>query len=821
MKGKPLRNKPNTKPMRMKKQIKAYNKKGKEKKQDVSVLHQPVDASIDSLSDIIKLFEDSSPELKKILDEECDIIYECKACRSLFRSMPNFVTHKRSYCLSKFKERMSSLNGEFKEQTLMLGKQRGSMLSTRTTLRKDILTLLDSVSSIKVDYNINGPFVVREMDKTSQSLLHSFNHEGKHPTVERSATIGPDGRFLGAKSPEPEDIKCPLCELHFDSQNALSDHSQEKHPKLKDYYVCPCCKQCFVNAWSVYRHMYKDHRKTSEEVRRLRSQIQKQHIYSEEDNTKTDDSIEETVDSDEKEMKEFEERHKCECCGRQFERKVAMLSHYTSCLRKSRSDKLDNKKRHFPSEVPSSTPSQLKIMVRTDYKKQKLSAPDNLLDNLLQPKIVLTKTDSFISPESHKQNISNNVDTQGILNKSESKLETKIRELHHIRLQLGTGNNKVQKCDRLMASNPHIINISSDEFEYDDESETAELNQKSSDKKADDSTTDDVGSILTDEYRFGSGEEEEEREGEEVLGRRENGKEIITTDNKFEPVENGGENLDHLIDKQPELVYLISDSEDDSFRVQDQRSIVEPESTINDEEESPSIVRNDISPRNTLNDTSISSTELSPVINGVEYHEVEGEEENSSSYLKDWWTIRKIDTYIDRSKKKCVICFKVFSRVQFVRRHVARHFGITNYRCKLCDLECFLRADILSHMLKAHNLKYPRNINSEYCERVFPKESSFSKFPLALDDSNDDEMPEEQQMSNGHDRDAKISSSSSLLDLDDGLCADQENEKNTKTNPYDTDLDDLVNTESPSDEKLKALMMEVIFGTKPDETGNL
>lgn len=41
-------------------------------------------------------------QFKLLLANECDIIYECKACRNIFRSLANFITHKRMYCTTNF-----------------------------------------------------------------------------------------------------------------------------------------------------------------------------------------------------------------------------------------------------------------------------------------------------------------------------------------------------------------------------------------------------------------------------------------------------------------------------------------------------------------------------------------------------------------------------------------------------------------------------------------------------------------------------------------------------------------------------------------------
>lgn len=45
-----------------------------------------------------------------MLSNECDIVYECKVCRNLFRSLANFISHKRVYCKATY---CSSLQYDF------------------------------------------------------------------------------------------------------------------------------------------------------------------------------------------------------------------------------------------------------------------------------------------------------------------------------------------------------------------------------------------------------------------------------------------------------------------------------------------------------------------------------------------------------------------------------------------------------------------------------------------------------------------------------------------------------------------------------------
>lgn len=69
---------------------------------DLSQLRKPIDISVSGLLQVIKLLETGSDEVKDVLAYECDVVYECRVCRSLFRSLANFISHKRAYCREKF-----------------------------------------------------------------------------------------------------------------------------------------------------------------------------------------------------------------------------------------------------------------------------------------------------------------------------------------------------------------------------------------------------------------------------------------------------------------------------------------------------------------------------------------------------------------------------------------------------------------------------------------------------------------------------------------------------------------------------------------------
>lgn len=108
--------------------------------------------------------------MKHLLNHECDLIYECKVCKSLFRSLLNFISHKRIYCCDMY----SIVHTQTNEVSLRRDKDYATELELFVS--KYMSVTLDHVGS-------------RPMNKHEISRIVAFNVPNESIMIHRHLTL--------------------------------------------------------------------------------------------------------------------------------------------------------------------------------------------------------------------------------------------------------------------------------------------------------------------------------------------------------------------------------------------------------------------------------------------------------------------------------------------------------------------------------------------------------------------------------------------------------------------------------------------------------
>ncbi|XP_015791958.1 zinc finger protein 800 isoform X2 [Tetranychus urticae] len=85
---------------------------------DVSTIREPINLGTNNVRQILQCVHNGTPEIKDIILNECNIIYECRICRNLFRSLANLLSHKRFYCKDHQCENMLLFDDSYSDRLL-------------------------------------------------------------------------------------------------------------------------------------------------------------------------------------------------------------------------------------------------------------------------------------------------------------------------------------------------------------------------------------------------------------------------------------------------------------------------------------------------------------------------------------------------------------------------------------------------------------------------------------------------------------------------------------------------------------------------------
>ncbi|EDW55022.1 uncharacterized protein LOC6614031 [Drosophila sechellia] len=303
---------------------------------DISLLQRPLRTAHTGFEEARRAYEDGTSEVRQLLSLECSLIYECKVCRNMFRSLANFISHKRVFCCVS--ARSANGSGYTDQNSTMIIQTGGGpspqdiehMLRSRSTgcspvprdvrpLRgaggggiRDLSGVIERLRREKASSQAkrSSPTVLQleSVPNSSQAVYQTIKVDQDdsirteldevHRMLNPSKTIvGPDGKALatvklennaGSDSNETGEqsisdetetsIFCEICNLTFQTHKTLEVHIQKHHSSSAFVFQCPACSLTFLQAAAVIRHLSKDHKKPTRRIRMMRNTILKRRI---------------------------------------------------------------------------------------------------------------------------------------------------------------------------------------------------------------------------------------------------------------------------------------------------------------------------------------------------------------------------------------------------------------------------------------------------------------------------------------------------------------------------------------------------------------
>ncbi|XP_064198870.1 zinc finger protein 800-like [Anguilla rostrata] len=234
---------------------------------DPPLLQQQLQTSKSGIQQIIECFRSGTTQLKHLLLKEVDTIFECKLCRSLFRGLPNLITHKEFYCFRREPDAADPPAEDRQSQAIR-------DLLEAIYPRKDRPEYVVKLDPIETNQNA----VFQRIAAEDAASLHGEQSPARPPSPE-----DPDPDEQPADAPDEEEESKPAGEEAPEaaSQQEADPEAEEEEAKgltapvedeaeaneEEDYKVSCClCGKDFNSHRSVRRHCRKMHKTKMDEL---------------------------------------------------------------------------------------------------------------------------------------------------------------------------------------------------------------------------------------------------------------------------------------------------------------------------------------------------------------------------------------------------------------------------------------------------------------------------------------------------------------------------------------------------------------------------
>ncbi|MBN3282533.1 ZN800 protein, partial [Polyodon spathula] len=231
---------------------------------DPPLIQQQLQTSKSGIQQIIECFRSGTAQLKNILLKEVDTIFECKLCRSLFRGLPNLITHKEFYCFPRLKlDNDPSASNDKQSQAI-------KDLLEAIYPRKEKQEYVVRLEPIETNQNAVYQYVDGKDDQDTVNYSSQTPHQGhlEEAGPEQNHTeVPPDTEIV---EPVPvEDIKKEVVSMEDDIREPILCQDETLSSDAVDQQVACCiCGKDFNTRRSVRRHIRKVHKKKMEELKK-------------------------------------------------------------------------------------------------------------------------------------------------------------------------------------------------------------------------------------------------------------------------------------------------------------------------------------------------------------------------------------------------------------------------------------------------------------------------------------------------------------------------------------------------------------------------
>ncbi|XP_077194455.1 zinc finger protein 800 [Paroedura picta] len=237
---------------------------------DPPLLQQPLQTSKSGIQQIIECFRSGTKQLKHILLKDVDTIFECKLCRSLFRGLPNLITHKKFYCPPSLRMDDNSPDVNDKQSQAI------SDLLEAMYPKVDKQDYIIRLEPIETNKNAVFQHVSKANSTTENTELNitpvQAPAEMPEPSTEPHKSVPAPSEAEAVEVPPP----APAVAASKVTSTPEEEPSQSLKPEAKcensssgHQLICCLCKKEFHSRRSVRRHIRKVHQKKMEELKKF------------------------------------------------------------------------------------------------------------------------------------------------------------------------------------------------------------------------------------------------------------------------------------------------------------------------------------------------------------------------------------------------------------------------------------------------------------------------------------------------------------------------------------------------------------------------